>query len=388
MLPMAQGTVVLKLGATEQAALERSIDAQDYERRRQPHARFWARGDGVVAVLYTSGKLVLQGSGIDLFLLRHLPERAAEVAGSEPPAAPSEGAAGDARGSTAPTSHGEQLEAGPLIGGDESGKGDYFGPLVVAMVRIGEGEAAELRTRGVMDSKKVTDASAHRLGGWIMGRFPHAVRVLDPPEYMARWSERKNVALVLSELYAEAARELLDEGHAEPGDAVLIDRLHDALAHGQVEAEPESLGGRLLEAPKRRDSRVLVGLTAARVQDRERHLGRLYAGLIKRTARRRQLRLGETVTEDARVVATIVVNHGVDAAVVEGQVAQVGAGQPSDRQAVQPSAVVQEFVQHLVIWGLSIAGPGRCLGPRLKHGLARNGVVKVDNTRGGSWVNF
>ena len=79
---MAQGTVVLKLGATEQAALERSIDAQDYERRRQPHARFWARGDGVVAVLYTSGKLVLQGSGIDLFLLRHLPERAAEVAGS------------------------------------------------------------------------------------------------------------------------------------------------------------------------------------------------------------------------------------------------------------------------------------------------------------------
>ena len=224
MLPMAQGTVVLKLGATEQAALERSIDAQDYERRRQPHARFWARGDGVVAVLYTSGKLVLQGSGIDLFLLRHLPERAAEVAGSEHPAAPSEGAAGDARGSTAPTSHGEQLEAGALIGGDESGKGDYFGPLVVAMVRIGAGEAAELRTRGVMDSKKVTDASAHRLGGWIMGRFPHAVRVLDPPEYMARWSERKNVALVLSELYAEAARELLDEGHAEPGDAVLIDQ--------------------------------------------------------------------------------------------------------------------------------------------------------------------
>ena len=54
-------------------------------------------------------------------------------------------------GSTAPTSHGEQLEAGALIGGDESGKGDYFGPLVVAMVRIGAGEAAELRcevTRG------------------------------------------------------------------------------------------------------------------------------------------------------------------------------------------------------------------------------------------------
>lgn len=220
---MAQGTVVLKLNATEQAALERSVDAGQYERRRQAHARFWAKGDGVVAVLYTSGKLVLQGSGIDLFLVRHLPQHAG--AGAAPAAAPAaRPAASRGASATSAQTHGERLEAGPLIGGDESGKGDYFGPLVVAVVRIDAGEAEELRARGVMDSKRVTDPQAHKLGAWIMGRFPHAVRVLDPPEYMRRWEATKNIALVLSDLYAEAVEELLDGGQARPGDAVLIDQ--------------------------------------------------------------------------------------------------------------------------------------------------------------------
>ena len=217
---MAQGTVVLKLNATEQAALERSVDAGQYERRRQAHARFWAKGDGVVAVLYTSGKLVLQGAGIDLFLVRHLPQHAG--AGAEAPLAASAGSSLEA--ADAPRTHGERLEGGPLIGGDESGKGDYFGPLVVAVVRIDAGEAEELRGEGVMDSKRVTDPQAQRLGAWIMGRFPHAVRVLDPPEYMRRWEGTKNIALVLSDLYAEAVEELLDGGQAQPGDAVLIDQ--------------------------------------------------------------------------------------------------------------------------------------------------------------------
>lgn len=221
---MAQGTVVLKLSATEQAALERSVDAGQYERRRQAHARFWAKGDGVVAVLYTSGKLVLQGAGIDLFLVRHLPQHAG--AGTEPdaPAAAAPSGEPSREPRDAPRTHGERLEGGPLIGGDESGKGDYFGPLVVAVVRIDAGEAEELRARGVMDSKRVTDPQAQRLGAWIMGRFPHAVRVLDPPEYMRRWEETKNIALVLSDLYAEAVEELLDGGQAQPGEAVLIDQ--------------------------------------------------------------------------------------------------------------------------------------------------------------------
>jgi ribonuclease HIII len=48
------------------------------------------------------------------------------------------------------------LDGTPRIGIDEAGKGDYFGPLVVAGVRITDEETAkELREIGVRDSKTI-----------------------------------------------------------------------------------------------------------------------------------------------------------------------------------------------------------------------------------------
>ncbi len=48
--------------------------------------------------------------------------------------------------------------AGAYVGTDESGKGDYFGPLVVAGVYVTDQTAAILKKLGVMDSKQLTDA--------------------------------------------------------------------------------------------------------------------------------------------------------------------------------------------------------------------------------------
>ena len=48
-----------------------------------------------------------------------------------------------------------RLVANARIGVDESGKGDFFGPLVVAACYVGPEHYAELE--GVQDSKKLTD---------------------------------------------------------------------------------------------------------------------------------------------------------------------------------------------------------------------------------------
>jgi ribonuclease HIII len=200
---MAHETVVLKLGRAEQEALAHAVRGADFELRSVDHARFSARGGGVTATLYTSGKLVVQGAGAALFVERFV--------GRAP--APRAAAAAPAR------SHGERLEEGALVGGDESGKGDYFGPLVVAAVRIDAGDAAKLRAGGVMDSKKVTDETALRVGAALRGHYPCALRVLDPPEYTRRQAQHGNVALLLAELYREVVEEV-----AEPGSAVLIDQ--------------------------------------------------------------------------------------------------------------------------------------------------------------------
>ena len=48
------------------------------------------------------------------------------------------------------------------IGMDESGKGDYFGPLVIAAVHVTPRAAADLEALNVRDSKKISDGMIRR----------------------------------------------------------------------------------------------------------------------------------------------------------------------------------------------------------------------------------
>ncbi len=200
---MSQTTHVQVLNTGEGESLRNALNQADFEFRSLNHAQFSARGEGVSVTLYKSGKLVVQGGELELFLERYLgtklaagPPSKAEAAGGAP---------------------GKADE--PLLGGDESGKGDYFGPLVVAAIRIDPSDVQKLRQGPVADSKKVNDGLILRTAPGLRARFPHAVRVLDPLEYNRRHGETGNVAILLSQLYREAVEEI-----AEPGDAVLIDQ--------------------------------------------------------------------------------------------------------------------------------------------------------------------
>ena len=60
------------------------------------------------------------------------------------------------------------IETYPRIGSDESGKGDFFGPLVTASFFLKSKEVAEqLRRIGVIDSKKVSDKNIPFLASQI-----------------------------------------------------------------------------------------------------------------------------------------------------------------------------------------------------------------------------
>lgn len=109
-----------------------------------------------------------------------------------------------------------------LIGSDECGKGDYFGPLVVAAVRLEPGQAEKLRTAGVRDSKALSDEQCLKLGAALRGAFPHAVVRLDPERYNAIYVQGKLNDL-LGNLHAEAIAQL-----ARPGIHVLVDQFANA----------------------------------------------------------------------------------------------------------------------------------------------------------------
>jgi ribonuclease HIII len=186
------------------AALEKELPP-DAEWRRVDHARFAVKAQGVNLVCYRSGKLVLQGSDLDGFSRRFL-------AGLRP--------AGSEQREDA-----ELAFTTATIGSDEAGKGDYFGPLVVAAVHAEPAAATELAAMGVADSKTLGDQRMFPIAERIEQRFPVAVRSLAPVEYNARHRADPNVNHLLADLHAEALGELLQK---HPAAAVVVDRFADA----------------------------------------------------------------------------------------------------------------------------------------------------------------
>jgi ribonuclease HIII len=119
------------------------------------------------------------------------------------------------RASTARAGGRPILDGTPRLGIDEAGKGDYFGPLVVAGVRITHAETArKLQEIGVRDSKEIRASGISRISGRILeavGLGNVNVISLPPPEYESRRAAAGNVNRLLGELDATIMGKLVDE---------------------------------------------------------------------------------------------------------------------------------------------------------------------------------
>lgn len=93
------------------------------------------------------------------------------------------------------------------IGVDESGKGDYFGPLVIAACYVGQEHLAELD--GVKDSKKLTDPMAIKLAANIKKVCPHKLVVIGPSKYNDLYEQIRNLNNLLAWGHARAIEEVL-----------------------------------------------------------------------------------------------------------------------------------------------------------------------------------
>jgi len=88
-------------------------------------------------------------------------------------------------------------------GSDESGKGDFFGPLVVAAVLINKDIAGKLYNFGVRDSKELSDKRILELAEKIEALAPlHAVLPLKPEAYNLRYQQMKAQGYNLNHLLA------------------------------------------------------------------------------------------------------------------------------------------------------------------------------------------
>lgn len=101
------------------------------------------------------------------------------------------------------------------IGIDESGKGDYFGPLVIAAVFVDETTQAELALMAVRDSKKISDGRILELATDIKTICPHSVIAIGPHKYNELYAKIKNLNRLLAWGHAKALENLLERVSCE-----------------------------------------------------------------------------------------------------------------------------------------------------------------------------
>lgn len=146
----------------------KDLKDQGFELSTPPYTCFSAKKKGISCTLYQSGKLSLQGKEIGPFIEFYLEPHILQAF---------------------PFTHAESsvnvetLDLVERIGIDESGKGDFFGPLCIAGV-CAKGESIKgLKKIGVKDSKTLNDPQMIKMAEKIKETCPYHIVKINPEKY-------------------------------------------------------------------------------------------------------------------------------------------------------------------------------------------------------------
>ncbi|MDD5007093.1 MAG: ribonuclease HIII [Syntrophorhabdaceae bacterium] len=169
-----------------------------------------------------------------------------------------------------------RLKQNGYIGTDESGKGDYFGPLVVAGVYLDPESEERLRNAGVRDSKKLSDGRIMELANTIRSYLDtsrYSVVLIGPEKYNDLYDKMGNLNRLLAWGHARSIENILATVDC---NSAISDQFGDQLYIEKALLE-KGKGIELLQMPKAEEH---VAVAAASVLAREAFLIRL-AGLSK-----------------------------------------------------------------------------------------------------------
>lgn len=180
-----QGSNSYKIDLYQQGQLQSELKRAGFRFFESQHS-IWAASDGRYTLrLYRSSKLLIQGKAPDR-VARSLKGKGFILLDSNPIAPARQGVS-------------------KWIGTDESGKGDYFGPLVIAGTLVTPETRRELIAIGVKDSKRLSDQAINKLAPRIRDLCPHYIVLIGPNLY--------NRAYETLEGYGKLSR-ILAWGHA------------------------------------------------------------------------------------------------------------------------------------------------------------------------------
>lgn len=163
-----------------------------------------AKTSSFQATYYTSGKFLIQGKEVD-----NIAKEVDEILGLK---------------SVIEQSTLIECKEEKYIGTDESGKGDFFGPLVVAGVQVDNNNKQKFIDLGIKDSKKLDDKKILLLANQIKANSVHSVVVMTPTKYNELYNKFNNLNKLLAWGHARAIENILEKS---PCNYALADKFGD-----------------------------------------------------------------------------------------------------------------------------------------------------------------
>ncbi len=168
-----------------------------------------------------------------------------------------------------PHKNNENQNIDSWIGTDESGKGNYFGPLVVAGVFVNEETKQKLIGLGVKDSKKISDNKIGALAMKIKVTCKHSIVPIGPEKYNELYDKIGNLNKLLAWGHARAIENILEDTDCE-------NALTDQFGDEKFVLNALLKKGKKIKLVQRPRAEEDVGVAAASILARDEFLRRLH----------------------------------------------------------------------------------------------------------------
>ncbi|MEO4052020.1 ribonuclease HIII [Solibacillus sp. CAU 1738] len=234
--------IVLQLTSEKQKEVQ-SYYATYFINRNAPGVIFAAKLSDTSITMYKSGKVMFQGAGAQREAARWGTETMDNKRVSK------------AKGDTLP----ENFASMSVLGSDETGTGDYFGPVTVAAVYVPLEKIALVQELGVKDSKMLTDDYMRKIAPDLMKVCTHSILTLRNDKYNAIQARGYSQGKIKAMLHNQALKHVLNKIAPEKPQHILIDQFAErGIYYNHIKNEKEIVRENVLFSTKAENLHVAV----------------------------------------------------------------------------------------------------------------------------------
>ena len=206
-----------------------------------PYVVFQAEDNDTVITMYTSGKVMFQGTSADVDAAMWQEMGASKEEKKVKP-------------------ENNQCYNVTSVGSDEVGTGDYFGPIVVCASYVTKEDIPFLESLGVKDSKKLTDDAMLKIAPQIAKKIKYKCLILKNDEYNEKYSKDVNMNKIKAIMHNKVLYQMMQE--VSDVDYIIVDEFaKEARYYDYIKDAPNIQRG-ITFMPKAEDKNLAVAASS------------------------------------------------------------------------------------------------------------------------------